>query len=131
MSIKKYVCSKIQSTSLNGVYSIEGETINLISGYELESVKINYGEISENLKNKDAGDYVEQIIEFTVDEGQIDPNDFKVPRIFKVTLSDDRIIIFGSIDNPALCVKFSHQGSAFKIQYSREYTWFEFIPSTS
>lgn len=128
MSIKKYVCSKIQSIPVYGVYSIEGEIINLKSGYELETIKINSGEISETLKNKDAGDYLDQVLEFTVDEGEVDPNIFNVPRIFKVTLSDDRVVIMGSTDNPALCVKFNHNGSAFRIQYSRKFTRFEFMP---
>lgn len=102
--MKKRIKYKIRYAAINDIESITANTINMKAGKSLSSLSIYNSSLKQVLKPSDNGDYAEQTLSLKdlIDTAVI--NALRDPHIFELTLFDDTVFIWGSLDNPVVCI---------------------------
>lgn len=100
MSVKKFLCSKVEYAHTFEIASLTVDDIILNDGYSIHSIKTLSAELKQELKVSDPGSYCQQALTFTSNDTQEDQDLVNLETVFKLSIEDGSIVILGSLENP-------------------------------
>jgi hypothetical protein len=115
----KYRIEYIRSSD---VQSIENGTATLVSGKSWKTMKIHSGELTEAVKNADAGQYWLQNLKFEAPVNSDFHAECIQPLIFRLKLSDGRTVLFGDKSREGELASYNNDLSIINANYERQST---------
>jgi len=127
MSIKIFLCNLIQWANINNIDSISGSTINLKVGHTLNNIPAGKATLKETLKPTDAGDLITQTMNITASlEADELASLHNAYIVLKLSLSDGRTIVLGSLDKPVRVQSIVNDIGNQKFTFTRKTNQLEF-----
>lgn len=123
--MEKKIKYKILYANLADVESITANTINLKAGASLSTLPIYISSLQQVLKESPHGDFVEQSLSLQDVVSAETLNSLKSALIFKLTLFDDTVFIWGSLNNPVHLISASLSDGKTNFTLSRKTIDFE------
>lgn len=101
MAIKNFICNRIQYAFAYEVSSTSDSEITLNGGYTIHTLQTLSANLSQDLRQGDAGTSCQQRLSVKSEDADqgLDFTDQEL--IFKLTLEDGSVKIFGSLTEPA------------------------------